>query len=81
MPTSSTTATHQHGNYGSALITKKPICEGLRRQLQCGRATHPRYRSSNLYFNGAAERPELTLAVCGNQERTAAPSTTLPALP
>ena len=64
LPTSSTTATHQHGNYGSALITKKPICKGLLRQLQCGRATHPRYRSSDLYFNGAAERPEFTCEHC-----------------
>ena len=64
LPTSDTTATYQHGNYGSALITKEPICKGLHRQLMRGKATPPKYRSSFTYFEGNAERAEFTCEFC-----------------
>ena len=64
LPTSDTTATYQHGNYGSALITKQHVCKGLLRQLKRGKATHPKYRSSFTYFAGNAERAEFTCEFC-----------------
>ena len=71
LPTSSTTATHPHGNYGSALITKEPICAGLMRQLKRKRGTQTRYRSSNIYYGGElAGRPEYTCDRCWAFEGT-----------
>ena len=54
LPTSSTTDTYPHGNYGSALITKKSTVDGLIRQDEAGNATDCRYWSSKLYFGGKA---------------------------
>ena len=50
LPTSSCTPTHQHGNFGSALITKKQMIKGLQRQAARREETACKYQSSELYF-------------------------------
>jgi len=57
LPTSSTEDTYQHGNFGSALITKQSVCEGLERQKTSNTQTPRRYCSSRLYFGGGASEP------------------------
>ena len=50
LPTSSTEDTYPHGNFGSALVTKKSMVESLKRQALRGETTLPTYCSSHLYF-------------------------------
>ena len=49
LPTSSTKDTYPHGNYGSALITKASVVNGLTRQMQEGKSTPAKYCASNMY--------------------------------
>ena len=50
LPTSSFEASYAHGNYGSALITKKQMINSLQRQAARGETTATKYQSSELYF-------------------------------
>ena len=61
LPTSSTTDTHPHGNYGSALITKADILKGLTRHLSLGTQPSAQYSSSKLYFGAMPAVASLSL--------------------
>ena len=67
LPTSSVSTTHNHGNYGSALITKQDVCRGMKRQLEQGKAAHPDYWCK--YGNQKREK-EYTCAHCYHFEGT-----------
>ena len=51
LPTSSTGPSLNHGNYGSALVTKRETCNGLENQLKTGRPSKAMYRASDKYFD------------------------------
>ena len=65
LPTSSVAPTHQHGNFGSALITKKQTIRGLQRQAERREKTASKYQSSELYFgNNRAVNNDLSWFEC-----------------
>ena len=49
LPTSATEQTYDHGNFGSALVTKRAMIESLIRQSKRGEATPIEQTASNLY--------------------------------
>ena len=49
LPTSATEQTCEHGNFGSALVTKHAMIESLIRQSERGEATPIEQTASNLY--------------------------------
>ena len=50
LPTSSTAATLDHGNLGSALVTKSDMIESLNRQARRKETTHSTYCASPMYL-------------------------------
>ena len=74
LPTSSTGDTYEHGNYGSALITKADVLKGLQRHNSLATLPSDRYSSSTLYF-GTAPKPALPPP---QQTRTALPVSRTP---
>ena len=60
LPTSSTLPTFQHGNLGSALVTKKQFVDACREQTARGETTPSKYTASALYGVTAATQPLVT---------------------
>ena len=60
LPTSNTENTYQHGNYGSALITKSLTVGGLKRQLQNEKTADAKYHSAKLYSKKTSDEKHVT---------------------